>query len=122
MGHTGDSLPGVDSYSWYTPCFLPIGSNKVRPQDVLIQFYDILWAIWVTPCQELTPTLGITSCFLPIGSFKVSPQDVLIQFYDILWAIRVTPCQELTPTLGILLVFSLLEVLRSGLRMYIDPR
>ncbi len=28
----GDSLLGVDSYSLYTPCFLRIGSTKVRAQ------------------------------------------------------------------------------------------
>ncbi len=31
MDH-GHSLPGVDSYSYYTPCFLPIRSIKVSPQ------------------------------------------------------------------------------------------
>ncbi len=30
----GDSLPGVDSYSYYTPCFLPNGSIKVWPLQV----------------------------------------------------------------------------------------
>ncbi len=117
MGYMGDSLPVVDSYFWYTPCFLPVGSIKVHPKDVLIQFYDIFWAMGDS-LPGVDSYSWYTPCFLPIESIKVHPQDVLIQFYDILWAVWATPCQELTHTLGILLVFSLLEVLRSGLRMY----
>ncbi len=61
-----NSLPGVDSYSKYTPCFLPIRSIKVSP--LLSGLYTVQdWLIFLNVVQR-SPRVQLHRCIHGIPS------------------------------------------------------